>query len=114
MDSEETLLIQAEDHESSEEEENQGLDNPDLYFGEVGKDKFWDFYKSERKFKDFNLTKQEIADPRQAYFQTCKELGVFPRAKLIIRDEYNPVVEYINISLLNKSSNAVAQALKRY
>ena len=68
MDSEETLLIQAEEHEESEEEENQGLDDPDLYFGEVAKDKFWDFYKSDRKFKDFNLTKQEIADPRQAYF----------------------------------------------
>jgi hypothetical protein len=41
-------------------------------------------------------------------------MGVFPRAKLIIRDETTPNVEYVNVSLLNKSSYAVAQALKRY
>lgn len=29
------------------------MDNPDLYFGEVAVDNFWDFYKSDRKFKDF-------------------------------------------------------------
>jgi len=44
------------------------LDDPDLYFGEPAVDKFWDFYKSERKFKDFTEEKRDIQDPRQAYF----------------------------------------------
>lgn len=39
---------------------------------------------------------------------------MYPRAKLIIRDDTDPEVEYKNVSLLNKSSYAVAEALKRY
>lgn len=98
MDSMDTLLVNAEEPSaSSSQEEVDGLDDPDLYFGEKAVDNFWDFYKSDRKFKDFNSAKQEIEDPRQAYFQTCKEMGVFPRAKLIIRDEHDPVVEYVNV-----------------
>jgi len=38
-----------------------------MYFGEVAVDSFWEFYKSERKFKDFKADKP-IKDPRQAYF----------------------------------------------
>lgn len=114
-DSDESLNIHGEEaSENSEEDNEDHLDDPGLYFGEGAKDKFWDFYKSERKFKDFNAIKQQIEDPRQAYFQTCNELGVFPRAKLIIRDDTDPEVEYSNVSLLSKSSIAVAQALKRY
>ena len=41
-------------------------------------------------------------------------MGVFPRAKLIIRDESSSTLEYVNVSLLNKSSFAIAQAIKRY
>ena len=63
MDSVATLNIECSDHDNNSEE-NDTLDNPDLYFGDVAKDKFWDFYKSERKFKDFNLDKQDILDPR--------------------------------------------------
>ena len=52
-----TLKVDATDL-TSEIDEN--LDDPDLYFGEVAVDKFWDFYKSERKFKDFTNDKKDI------------------------------------------------------
>jgi hypothetical protein len=107
MDSQDTLFIHDEKLDMMSDED-EPLDSPDLYFGEKAKDSFWDFYKSDRKFKDFNAKHEEISDPRQAYFQTCKELGVFPRPKLIIRDEMAPVVEYKDISLISKSSHAVA------
>ena len=63
-----TLNVQAGEEENSSDEDIEALDNPDIYFGEKAKDKFWDFYKSERRFKDFNKTPSEIEDPRQAYF----------------------------------------------
>ena len=44
------------------------LDDPELYFGDQAIDKFWDFYKSDRKFKDFTQQRDDIKDPRQAYF----------------------------------------------
>lgn len=118
-DSEERLLkLRRKDgdelSEHEEEEEAERLDDPDLYFGDKAKDLFWDFFKSDRKFKDFDYKGMQTDDPRQAYFDTCAELGVFPRAKLIIRDENNPEVEYTNVSLLKKSSQAVCQALARY
>ena len=102
-----TLNVEAMPN-SDDESENEHLDDPDLYFGEKAVDNFWDFYKSDRKFKDFATDKEEIRDYRQAYFQTCNEMGVFPRAKLIIRDESSSTLEYVNVSLLNKSSFAVA------
>ena len=71
MDSHITLNVEAMDM-NSEHDEN--LDDPDLYFGEVAVDKFWDFYKSDRKFKDFTESKESMLDPRQAYFQTCQDL----------------------------------------
>jgi len=63
MDSQDSLNIHAEQLDSGSDNSN-NLDNPDLYFGDVAKDKFWDFYKSERKFKDFKPTQQIIEDPR--------------------------------------------------
>lgn len=44
------VLIEKETDSADEEEP---LDNPDLYFGEKAIDNFWDFYKSDRKFKDY-------------------------------------------------------------
>ena len=86
----------------------EALDDPDLYFGGKAVDKFWDFYKSDRKFKDFTDQSENIIDPRQAYIQTCTDLKVFPSAKLLIRDTSSPIIEYSNILLLDKSSQAVA------
>jgi hypothetical protein len=106
-----TIHVEAEEHTSDLEEE---LTDPELYFGETAVDKFWDFYKSERKLKDLSENAVDIRDPRQAYFQTCKDLKVYPRAKLIIRSNTSPVVDYSNTSLISKSSQAVAQAIKRY
>jgi hypothetical protein len=34
-------------------EEN--YDDPNLFFGEEAKDNFWSLYKSERRFKDFDV-----------------------------------------------------------
>ena len=65
MDSNITLNVEAMDMNS---DHNENLDDPDLYFGEVAVDKFWDFYKSDRKFKDFTDSKESMLDPRQAYF----------------------------------------------
>lgn len=58
-----TVNIEAE-QEVNSEDEVEALDNPDLYFGEKARDKFWDFYKSERRFKDFTQGAQDIQDPR--------------------------------------------------
>ena len=91
MDSLMTLNVEAMDMNSDHAE---NLDDPDLYFGEKAVDKFWDFYKSDRKFKDFTDDKDDIMDPRQAYIQTCTDLKVFPRAKLLIRDVSSPIIEY--------------------
>lgn len=110
--------ILGDECEDSENEQEEGLNDEKLYFGalkpgEAAYDKFWDFYKSDRKFKDFDY-KNKVEDPRQAYFDTCTDLKVYPQAKLIIRDEKSNIIEYRNVSLLNKSSKAVAQALARY
>ena len=44
---------------------------------------FWDLYKSERKFKDYQ--EGEVThDPRFAYFQTCKAEYMRPKAGYII------------------------------
>ena len=58
-----TINIEAEQEEDSEED-IEALDNPDIYFGEKAKDKFWDLYKSERRFKDFDKQGKDIDDPR--------------------------------------------------
>jgi len=47
-----TVNIEAEKEDNSGDEA-EALDNPDLYFGEKARDKFWDFYKSDRRFKDY-------------------------------------------------------------
>lgn len=58
LDSDDSVNIHGEeDSDKSEENVEDNLDHPSLYFGDAAKDKFWDFYKSERKFKDFNATK---------------------------------------------------------
>lgn len=64
-DSVSTLNVNAMEMNSDNDET---LDDPLLYFGEQAVDKFWDFYKSERKFKDFTQQRDFIKDPRQAYF----------------------------------------------
>jgi hypothetical protein len=61
MDSSSTINVEAMDMNSDHDEP---LDDPDLYFGEKAVDKFWDFYKSDRKFKDFTEQSENIMDPR--------------------------------------------------
>jgi hypothetical protein len=61
-------------------------EDPKLFFGEEAKDNFWSLYKSERRFKDFEEGQDLNNDPRFAYLQTCKDLKVFPKARMIIRD----------------------------
>lgn len=60
-------LLKREDGENSDgeqQDDKERLDDPSLYFGEKAKDSFWDFYKSDRKFKDFDLAQNPIEDPR--------------------------------------------------
>ena len=35
--------------------DDENYEDPNLYFGEEAKDNFWSLYKSERKFKDFDI-----------------------------------------------------------
>jgi len=85
-------------------------------------DNFWLLYKysthtkshrSDRKFKDHEQS-EEIQDPRFAYLQTCEQLKVFPKARMIIREESTKVLDYSNYSMMQKSAQAVAEAIKRY
>lgn len=85
-----------------------------MYFGEEAKNNFWSLYKSDRKFKDYNQINDEIHDPRFAYLKTCSDLKVNPKARMIIRNEKTTTFDFSNYSLLNKSSSAVAEAIKRY
>lgn len=71
VDSESTINVETLEMNS---DHNEQLDDPDLYFGEKAVDKFWDFYKSDRKFKDFTDGSENIMDARQAYIQTCTDL----------------------------------------
>ena len=89
-------------------------DDPSLYFGEEAKDNFWDLYKSDRRFKDYDEQHDAISDPRFAYLKTCKDLKVFPKARMLIRDKKTSYIDYSNYSMLNKSAVAVGEAIKRY
>jgi Ran GTPase-activating protein (RanGAP) involved in mRNA processing and transport len=89
-------------------------EDPRFYFGDDAKEEFWDLYKSERRFKDYNNGVDEIKDPRFAYLQTCKELMVYPKARMLIREKKSNHIDYSNFQLLNKSAVAVAEAIKRY
>lgn len=88
-------------------------DDVNLFFGEEAKENFWDLYKSERRFKDFDEHDQ-IADPRFAYLKACDDLKVFPKARMIIRDQKTTHLDYSNYILLNKTALAVAESIKRY
>jgi len=85
-----------------------------LFFGEEAKENFWDLYKSDRRFKDFDQEHDLISDPRFAYLKACKDLKVFPKARMIIREKNTTHFDYSNYSLLNKSALAVAESIKRY
>jgi hypothetical protein len=89
-------------------------EDPKFYFGDEAKEEFWDLYKSERRFKDYNTGVDDIKDPRFAYLKTCKELKVYPKASMLIRQKKSNHIDYSNFLLLNKSAVAVAEAVKRY
>lgn len=59
--------------------------SPKAYFGTKAKTKFWEMFKSEWTFKDFEETK-EISDPWLAYLKQCKDLQLLPKAGMIIKD----------------------------
>lgn len=61
MESQTTINVEAMEMSS---EESEKLDDPTLYFGEKAVDKFWEFYKSDRKFKDYQEGKEDLMDPR--------------------------------------------------
>jgi hypothetical protein len=93
-------------------EEN--YEDSSLYFGEEAKDNFWNLYKSDRRFKDFDALTDEIHDPRFAYLKSCKDLKVNTKARMIIRDQKTTCFDFSNYSLLNKSAVAIGEAIKRY
>ena len=70
--------IMLSDTESSEEEEK--FDNPDILFGHEARDRFWELFKSERKFKDFDSKRDVNKDPRFAYFKECYQAHILPRS----------------------------------
>ncbi len=85
-----------------------------LFFGESALDNFWELYKSDRRFKDFDETSDEISDPRFAYLKMCKDLQVYPKARMIIREKKTTYIDFSNYCMLGKSAVAVAEAIKRY
>jgi hypothetical protein len=52
----------------NEELEEENFQTQVLLVGSRAKEKFWDLYKSERRFKDFNPAMDTTPDPRFAYF----------------------------------------------
>jgi len=52
----------------NEEQEEENFKSQGLLVGSRAKQKFWDLYKSNRKFKDFDPEIEETPDPRFAYF----------------------------------------------
>ncbi len=84
-----------------------------LFFGDDALDNFWELYKSDRRFKDFEES-DEISDPRFAYLKMCHDLQVYPKARMIIREKKTTYIDYSNYCMLNKSAVAVAEAIKRY
>lgn len=55
-----------------------------------------------------------IFDPRFAYLKQCKNLGLLPKAGMIIKKEETWVLNYQNFRMTKKTSSAVAEAIKRY
>ena len=91
------------------------FDKQDLLVGSRAKKQFWELYKSDRSFKDFNPHKDETNDPRFAYFQMCKENNIQPKAGLLIKDSENPSIDFTNQFLKSGPAvKAVAEAVKRY
>ena len=74
LESEQQVLV--DDPEKEEEK----FDNQGLLVGNQAKNKVWELFKSERKFKDFDEEQDPMVDPRFAYFKQCKELNIIPRA----------------------------------
>ena len=95
-------------------EAEETFDNHELFYGEEAKEGFWHLYKSERRFKDYNIGEDDIKDPRFAYLQSCKDLMVYPKARMLIKKEKTNHIDYSNVQLLNKSAVAVAEGIKRY
>jgi len=52
----------------NEKFEEENFQTQGLLVGSRAKQKFWDLYKSERRFKDFNTAIDTTPDPRFAYF----------------------------------------------
>lgn len=71
------------------------FDKQDYLVGSDSKTNFWELYKSERKFKDFQ-PEEDINDPRFAYFKSCKELKIQPKAGLLIKEKDSPYMDFEN------------------
>jgi hypothetical protein len=94
--------------------EDEKFDQQELLVGSGAKQKFWELYKNERKFKDFKPA-QGINDPRFAYFKTCKDLKIQPKAGLLIHERETKDIDFSNQFMKSSSSvEAVAEAVKRY
>ena len=52
----------------NEDLEEENFANQSLLVGSRAKQKFWNLYKSDRKFKDFDPELETSSDPRFAYF----------------------------------------------
>lgn len=85
-------------------DEEESYDNPGLYFGEEAKENFWELYKSDRRFKDYDAETDKINDPRFAYLKVCDQLKVIPKARMLIRSKKTSHIDYSNYALLNKSA----------
>jgi hypothetical protein len=95
------------------EPEEEKFDSQNLLVGNPSKTKFWQLYKSPRKFKDHHEGRPTEKDPRFAYFEMCKEMNINPRANQLIREKESPIIDFTN-EYLNSSTSvkAIAESIK--
>jgi hypothetical protein len=99
---------------SSDDSEEEKFDNPDILFGHEARGKFWELYKNDRKFKDFNAKKDVSKDPRFAYFNECTQANILPRSSQIIKDNESTCLDFTNHFLkTSQQVKAVAESVKR-
>lgn len=86
--------------EADDEIEEKASTQERLFFGEQAYNNFWNLYKSNREFKDYDPSKKKTEDPRFAYIKICDDLKVHPLSSLLIKEEKTSVLDFSNKQML--------------
>jgi hypothetical protein len=100
------------DNDSENEEEK--FDRPNILVGAQARNDFWELFKSDRKFKDFNNETDTTNDPRFAYLSKCHELNIVPTAGQVMKASDTNAIDFTN-KFLNSTAavKSVAESIKR-